>query len=108
MPWVTGIGVAVNPVAGTVLADTGPLHAGAYDSFPFVWCSTITTVIFEHRDAANAVTLDAQVFSQEHPMPMMQWVQLDEGERLRVITRENVKGQIDASIFYQARPLQNL
>ena len=50
-------GVQVAPAAGTVLADTGPLPAGAYSLVVLISIDELNSVEFEWRDAANAANL---------------------------------------------------
>lgn len=56
--WAPG-GLVNAPGAGAVLADTGPLSAGAYLFHVFGWSDTGMTYQIEHRDAANTGTVVA-------------------------------------------------
>ena len=50
-------GFLVAPAAGTVLADTGPLPAGAYSFTVWYGAGEVNSFDFQWRDAANAASL---------------------------------------------------
>jgi len=105
-PTPSSAGELAAPVAGTLFADTGPLPVGNY-SFRF-WVDSddagALSLRFEHRNAANAANIWAQVFTsarsgqtQYHPIRMT----LAANERLRIISVTNAGGGTiwQASIF---------
>lgn len=100
MAWVDGIPF-VNPAAGAVLVDTGPMGAGFYRvafllDAPEVGCRAV----IERRNAANDTTLAS------HPLTVglsMLWsdglvVELGAQERLRLTLIEPVTGTVEAAL----------
>ena len=102
MEWVDGA-LFVNPPANQVLADTGPVRKGVHRVMLFIWASTGFEAIFERRDAANAMTVKAQVLGvvlTNLPFAPTVSIETEANERLRLITRAAVVGEVEASIFY--------
>lgn len=104
MTWVAGA-VFVNPPAGTVLVDTGPLAPGAYrvevaiTANPPGW-----EFVLEWRDAPNASTMRQKILPVT--LAMLDWnppgvFVLGTDERLRVVARADAAAEVEASLFYQ-------
>lgn len=106
--WYGGTPVA-NPVAGTVIADTGPVTVSPDSSefkFEFdllvVFSTTTSNVLLslEHRNADNS----ANVAVATHIIPsglsvLSVPIRLRQNERVRVVAPSNITGDVSASIF---------
>lgn len=101
MAWIAGA-TYVNPLAGTVLADTGPLRGGYYKFQIYATANTGLEVLIQYRDATNSVTLKQKTlpvtFSQS--FVAFEVVQFSlPNERLRVVQRANVTtGEVEVHI----------
>jgi len=109
---------SVGPAVNTVLADTGELIEGVHDVI-FGWSmsgnTAIVNVDFQHRDAANAVTLanwphllqgDANVVVQSLPINFAYGIALDERLRVQIIGGSMSAGaRVNSWIMAQARPI---
>ena len=102
MPWAGG-DLFTNPTAGTVLVDTGQI-ASRHNCTPLlvIWASVGIEVVFEHRNADNAGTIKDQVLPVTLSILVLQLkgIALERNERLRIVTRSDVAGECEASIFY--------
>ncbi len=106
-------GEANNPASGTVIADTGQLPAGDYDVFLYGGIAATTMAvancIFQHRDAANAVTLNAWAIPGVAPVSISQFIPLvltiANDERLRFVTGTIITGNVSATIGHRIRPV---
>jgi len=109
-------GSVFDPVAGTVIVDTGPLPAGTYDIFGSIrgtGVSLVTgaTIELEHRNAANAATLAVLLNGTlttgtgfpTAALPLIGYV-LALNERLRIITDTSLAGQFAGVIGTLIRP----
>lgn len=100
--WTSG-GVTVNPIANDVIVSTGALDAGDYLFQIMLNASVASRFIIEHRNAADSATLD----SIEVPLGIDQFIQpifgnkisLAQSERIRVIIKTGVTGNVQGSIF---------
>ena len=100
--WTSG-GVTVNPLANDVIVSTGALNAGDYLFQIMLNASVAAMFIIEHRNAADSSTLD----SIEVPLGADQYIQpifgnkiiLAQSERVRVIIKTGVTGNVQGSIF---------
>lgn len=102
MSWFTA-GSQINPGAGVVLADTGPLVASSYTLSFLLAGSVLFTAVVEYRDAANASTLQSQSFPITAANPVhlsnLTFAIANDGERIRVINSGVIAGSVQASIF---------
>ena len=111
-------GTVFNPLANTVIADTGPLAAGTYDIFGSLTQSgnvafTVSQFRIEHRNAANTATLatplicaihNSGVISQTTALPPIGY-QIGLNERLRAIGPDiQPSGTLGAVIGVALRP----
>jgi len=105
-------GIANNPAASAILVDTGALAQGIFD-IQVSMSGAITVgggraLILEHRNAANAATLNnwsmllantgVSMFSEQFAMTIAL------NERLRVIVEAGMTGEVTATIMFKARP----
>ena len=110
-------GSVTNPVANTIILDTGRLPAGIYDfnaSISYWGQAGLTDGIIElqHRDAANAVTLAipltvafSQTISSQHANIPIAAAKLTSNDRFRVQVLQNqANGRVAANIWAQRRP----
>ncbi len=98
-------GPVVNPAAGTVLADTGALGAGAQQVH---WtinnnAAAVSDFAVEWRDAAEAVTLAIWTFFVGGNAPSMHMfnplmLQFVASERLRIVATSVVVGTVNATV----------
>lgn len=100
MAWISS-GQVTNPVAGTVLCDSGALSAGAHEAVTILGATVACAVELQHRDAANAVTLHSQAlgvgaFGTAQLPKITQ--QLVAGERLRVVAVTSPVGVVSVSL----------
>ncbi len=101
--WVSG-SVFTNPSDGTVLVDTGPLPASNYLFALTGACSADCVLDIEHRDTANVAIVD---FQRRRPragdldMPFPNKIRLNANERVRVVLRGNLTGEVQCSLWYQ-------
>lgn len=104
-------GAANNPAANQVIVDTGQLPAGNYDilllmsaRFSLLGGETI----WEHRDAANAVTLSAWAIETGTDFALSQSLTFSmsivEDERLRMISGQAGTGRISGTVHHRIRP----
>lgn len=106
----------INPVANTLIAGTGPLPAGDYDVFcsiSFNGVMNVTgAVVLQHRDAADAATLEQLLqlgmtttqHAQTILLPTIGYT-LALNESLRVIViLGNVTGTVSSAIGSLLRP----
>lgn len=103
-------GSAANPVANTILADTGPLPAGDYDIFAsmVVRASAVANsfMVLQHRDAGAGATLaellllplDGTVVAAEVVLQSMLYT-LALNESLRVLTSTNTIAGVVACVI---------
>lgn len=103
-------GTLTNPIANTVIFDTGQLPAGDYDLFAQISVSgrgpiLASSAVLEHRNAANAVTLAilshipfgiVEQFSQNTLAPMRYTLALNERIRMRV--QDAVTGEASGAL----------
>lgn len=93
---VFSAGMVINPAAGTVLADTGPLPAGIYDVIIYTAADTGNLQLahdVEHRDAANAANLAVWIHIMTRGpnvtiavAPYVLAYEIGANERLRIIS----------------------
>jgi len=104
MAWFNGAST-INPGAGLVLVDTGPLYQGVFDLVVAIDVSVQTTVLLELRDATNAVTLKSRELrlagARYHEK--FEGVDVVSGQRLRVSTVGAFVGTIEADLFTVTR-----
>lgn len=106
MAWLSN-GPIVNPGAGAVLAETGPVPAQGIPgrSLPgLIASSTVAaTLRIEHRNAANAANLQSQVLPVQANTPLaipaLGSVSPDPGERIRLVVVSAVVGTVQGSLF---------
>ena len=92
-------GTQTNPVAGQVLADTGPLGAVTSGNFTvLIYADNTSTVEIEHRNALNTVTLDSQTVWLNGYQAVNISVTLLLNERIRVVSN-GFTGITQASIL---------
>ena len=100
MPWRDDA-IYTNPVANTVLVDTGPLPGRRTLVLVFVWADTGIEAILQLRDATNGATVASQiipaVLGREGGVEFT--INVAQNQRFRVLTRADVTGQVQASIF---------
>jgi hypothetical protein len=102
MAWIAGA-TYLNPLAGTVLVDTGPLRAGYYKFQIVASANTGLEVLLQYRDATNTLTLKQKTL----PITLSQsYVTLGvvqryaPNERLRVVARADVTtGEVEVHIL---------
>lgn len=90
--WISGSASA--PLAGAVIADTGPVAAGDYHLLADIGISDSLTAgagaVLQHRDAANGATLHQVVIPagrvDEVEWPRVPIVPIVANERIRVIS----------------------
>lgn len=101
MTWYTGA-LFTNPSANTVVCDTGPLVAGYWQMSLILSANTGLELIWQHRDAANETTLRSKIIpvtlSILHLRNIFP-VEVNANERCRLITRADVVGEVEGSIF---------
>lgn len=106
-------GEANNPAVNTVVADSLELPVGEYDVFFLV---SITASVhlaasdsFQHRNAANAATLNAWNITSTAPVTEHLFMKLAlviaEDERLRFITGTGITGNVSVTIGHRIRPV---
>jgi hypothetical protein len=100
-----GGSAVTNPAAGAILADTGALAAGRY-YFSFLCDATVAARFRrERRNAGNTANLNP---TKELPIPANTeidtlygiWVDIAEGERVRVLNVNAFTGDATALIMY--------
>jgi hypothetical protein len=100
--WVAGASKS-NIVAGTVLADTGPLTAGSYLLEILAASNVEVDVYLQQRNSTNLLTLTQQLIPFElglNHIPVSAIFVLDDSERLRVVTAADVVvGAVSVSLF---------
>jgi hypothetical protein len=96
----------VNPAAGQILADTGPLGSGDYTILLFVDANpTGIEVLFEQTDTTGAVVQKSQIVPVTLAMLIIEFpravLRLQAGERLVVVNRAAVPlgTEVQAGIF---------
>lgn len=102
-----------NPAANAIIIDTGALPAGVYDVQAFMSYSASVSgtddfIHFEHRDAANAVTLSAWRLpnpTRDNDMSMGFALTLALNERLRVRNGTAITGKVAGTIMAKIRPV---
>lgn len=103
--WISSSSV-LNPVASTVLVDTGPQAADTcYVAQIIVGSSVNAVFVFERRNVANTATLQSlllpvQAFDFRDPQ-LKAAICLLAGERYRVINNGALTGTVQASLFLQ-------
>ena len=107
-PLINSAGQVTNPAASAVLADTGALAVGNYSIIILYGqeqSSAASSIVVQHRDAANATSIWSQMFSvgtrQLAPIGLRD--SFAAGERLRVIMGPNGSGATDVyqvSLFW--------
>lgn len=101
-------GRLINPVNGTVLADTGALVAGYYDFIIFFACNTTIGMYLElqHRNSGNTVTLKFQNFAilanNSYEFYLNNY-KVSPWERVRVMTTSTLGCAIQISIIHNQR-----
>lgn len=98
--------LTVDPVSGTVLVLSGPaVTTGPGDFFwtveLFLWANVGVEMVFEHRNAANTITLSSFVVPVVFGgISVPPWRELmGNGELLRVTARANVTGSVQATLL---------
>ena len=104
MAWVTE-GILSNPGVGALLADSGRMFGGRYRIMVVAWADAGVDIVLQQRDPANAISALSQVLSlrglelyldlRAFPIPV------PPGERLRLVTRSSLVGQVQASLFWE-------
>lgn len=95
--------VTTNPLAGTVLADTGPLDVGHYDVALVLNGSSDFSINFQRRSAANDATLQTIGFLASAPITVLlvpKRIRLLKNERVRVTNVADLTFAVNVSIFY--------
>jgi hypothetical protein len=100
---VTG-GILTNPVANTILVDTGPLDGPANHTIQiFVSSSVNAVVVIENRDSANTANVWTHAFpigaNAPFQMKVDSFTTNGTGERLRIRLNANITGVIQASVI---------
>ncbi len=97
-----------NPLAGTVIVDTGPLPVDTYYNWCVYWSSTVNaTLRIEHRNAANNATLHeytvfnlANTSASPFCSTVVQPPYLLQNERIRVVNTSLIAlGNVSSSII---------
>lgn len=99
MPWIAGL-LALNPGAGQVLVDSGALRRRRhYQVRVLISASVGMEAVFERRDSAGA-TLQSKIIPCTLSFMSVELgsIYADEGDRLVVITRAAVAGEVEASL----------
>jgi len=109
-------GIIINPGAGVVIADTGPLAAGNYDIFGNISTHgnqniSGNAITIEHRDAADAATLATLLYNVSTTvsgraqafLPPIGYI-LALNERLRVVSKAAYTGVVGGMIGARLRP----
>jgi hypothetical protein len=102
MPW-TSSGRLTNPIAGQIALDSGALPLGTRRIVVVMSCSVDVATELQHRDAANAATLNSQVLSCkafdtvsiEIPMGLNNAA----NERYRIENISAIAGVLSVSVF---------
>ena len=96
--------VQTNPVATTVLTDTGQLPAGEY-LFGLILYTTVAAVIdIQHRNAGNSANIDfirinIATAGTEYPL-FPSKITIAQNERIRIYLPTGITGDIQGSVFY--------
>lgn len=102
MSWVSE-GIKSQPLAGTVLADTGAMiSARTIAASVFTWATKTAYLVFAQRDSLNASDIDAQRFDCPPGSDKMDFSNVAVGinERLVVRCQRDVDGDIQVSITF--------
>lgn len=106
--WADGA-VTVNPGAGDVLADTGPLPSGLCQVQVFATMNPVGfELVFEWRNADNTATVKQKILPVT--LAMFEWspisaLQVNKDDRFRVVARTAIDGEVEVSIFYGGSPI---
>lgn len=102
--WAAGA-VLSNPTDNTVIVDTGPISPGGEYIFACYAAGSVAAVYdVEHRDAANASTLQSQ---RSRPAAGNDYfifpnkITILNNERVRCSLRGGITGELQISIFFQ-------
>lgn len=100
--WFSG-GRLTSPVAGTIIADTGPLGAGTQELQIMISATAVAQCELQLRNAANLATIKSQVISVPAndcvSIPFKTGISNGAGERFRIELLNNVVGFMSASII---------
>ena len=102
MAWDTK-GLLASPASGAVLADTGRLPPGHYTVALLVWTETGTDLVLQLRNEANSVNRLSQVIGVRAThlwLPIEYQIPVQTNERLRLVMRAALVGEIQASLFW--------
>lgn len=105
--WATE-GAKQDPAAGALLADTGAVLGGLYDFTIMLNVSNAMSrgVLLQHRDPFNAANQAEQVIGAAANPPEVFHIRsykMASSERLRMVTRADYAGNIQASIIWTFR-----
>jgi hypothetical protein len=102
MSWFSA-GLLANPVANTILADTGAMTVAGSAKLKLVMGADVGMVVFlEQRNAANSANINSQVLANaanspyDLEIPGVEWAA---GERFRLRLSIALTGSAQASIF---------
>ena len=100
--WTSG-SILTNPIATTVLVDTGALSAGRYLFSVSAESDVAWIYDIQHRNAANGANVAAQrrrpaAGSEDFLFPNK--ITIAENERVRLLLVNGVTGEVQACIFY--------
>mgnify|MGYP001562324525 FL=1 len=86
-----------------VLADTGRLPGGHYTVALLVWTDAGTDIVLQLRNEANSVNRLSQVVGVRAThlwLPIEYQIAMQTNERLRLVMRAALVGEIQASLFW--------
>lgn len=101
MPWTTE-GRKVNPLAGTLLADTGPLGTGGAMNFVVIGsCTVAGFAALQLRDSANQNTVTDHYIDLKDSIHMkFENMSFSDGQRFRIVVDLAIIGAVQAGILY--------
>ena len=101
MTWTTE-GRKVNPLAGALLADTGPLGIGGSMNFVIIGSSTVVGfAVLQLRDSNNQTTIAEQYIDLGNATNMkFENMAFGDSQRFRIVVDLAIVGSVQAGIFY--------
>lgn len=108
LPWRgwSTTGVQTAPVAATLLADTTPLPMATFEFRVIQWASVGVELTLEWVAADGVTVLNSQVIAARWPLPswIFELAITVVGQRVRIRTRADATGDVQASLFW--RPIR--